>query len=79
MTDNTASMLDDKNLNEDQKEELKRTMSSDQTGRFPATSARGHTPLLVMRDFDSDFIGDEPIKDHSDDELLRKDRLELLK
>jgi hypothetical protein len=44
---------------------------SDQTGRFPVTSSRGHKYLFVLYDYDSNAILAEPIKSRKQDELLR--------
>ena len=52
-------------------EDLKRTISTDQTGRFPVTSARGHKYLFVMYDFDSNYINAIPITSRHEKELIR--------
>ena len=70
-TKNAPSMLEGEDLAPDQKEKLKRVASTDQAGRFPVASARGHTALLAMCDFDSNCIDAEPIKGQSENELIR--------
>jgi hypothetical protein len=44
---------------------------TDQTGRFPVTSSRGHKYLSVLYDYDSNAILAEPIKSRKQEELLR--------
>ena len=43
-------------------EATKRSMYTDQTGRFPITSARGHKYLMVAVELDGNYIDAEPIK-----------------
>ena len=40
----------------------KKTMYSDQTGRFPITSARGNKYIIVAVELDGNFIDAEPLK-----------------
>jgi hypothetical protein len=40
----------------------KKTMYSDQTGKFPITSARGHKYIMVAVELDGNYIDAEPIK-----------------
>ena len=65
------TMAGGENLTETHREELKRVISTDQTGRSPVTPARGHAPLFVMYDYDSSSIDAEPIKGNSAEELMR--------
>lgn len=51
--------------------ELKGIMGTDQTGRFPVTSARGHKYLFIMCDADTNYIQAIPIKSRSAGELTR--------
>jgi hypothetical protein len=44
---------------------------SDQTGRFPVTSSRGHNYLMIGYDHDSNAILAEPMKNRSAAELVR--------
>ncbi len=44
---------------------------SDQTGRFPVTSSKGHKYIMIVYDYDSAAILAEPIKNRSKGELLR--------
>ena len=43
-------------------EDLKGTMSTDQTGRFPITSRRGNSYIMVLYDFDSNVIDAAAVK-----------------
>ena len=45
--------------------------SSDQTGRFPITSNRGSTYVVVFYVFNANYICSVPIKKRSTEELLR--------
>jgi hypothetical protein len=40
----------------------KKTMYSDQTGKFPITSARGHKYIMVAVELDGNYIDAEPVK-----------------
>ena len=44
---------------------------SDQTGKFPCVSSRGYKYIFVMYDYDSNSILSEPIKNRSENELIR--------
>ena len=44
---------------------------SDQTGRFPYTSSRGNQYLMIVYDYDSNAILNEPIKNRTAGELTR--------
>jgi hypothetical protein len=46
-------------------------MYSDQTGRFPVTSSKGNKEIMIVYDYDSATILAEPIKNRTDNELLR--------
>ena len=51
--------------------ELKGIIGTDQTGRFPITSRRGHKYMFILCDMDTDFIYGVPIKSRKTGELLR--------
>jgi hypothetical protein len=44
---------------------------SNQTGRFPVTSSRGNRYIMIVYDYDSTAILAEPIKNRSEQEILR--------
>jgi hypothetical protein len=44
---------------------------SDQTGRFPVTSSRGNQYIMIIYDYNSTAILAEPIKNRSEQEILR--------
>jgi hypothetical protein len=44
---------------------------SDQMGRFPVTSSKGHQYILVVYDYDSNHILAEPLKSRSEHKLVR--------
>ena len=46
-------------------------IGTDQTGRFPTTSARGHKYLFILFDVDTDYIYATPIKSRKASELVR--------
>ena len=46
------------------------TVFSDQTGRFPVMSNKGNTSLMVMYDIDTNYIDAEPLKNHSDSQMI---------
>jgi len=46
-------------------------IASDQTGRFPVTSNRGHAYLALFYIFDPNYIKSVPIRNRSKEELLR--------
>ena len=43
---------------------------TDQTGRFPVTSSRGHQYVMVMYDYDSNSILTEPLKNRTAPAIL---------
>jgi hypothetical protein len=45
-------------------------LSSDQTGRFPTTSTSGHNYLMVVYEYDANFIHAEPLKSRSGPTIL---------
>jgi hypothetical protein len=51
--------------------DLTGTIYSDQTGRFPVTSNRGHAYLVLFYVYNANFITSIPIKNHTKEELLR--------
>ena len=51
--------------------ELKGIMGTDQTGRFPVDSDRGHKYIFMLCDTDVDFIYAVPIKSKKKTELIR--------
>ena len=71
VTEDIESLFKKKNLTDEQKEDLKRMIATDQTGKFPVTSARGHNGLFVMYDYDSNYMNAIPIKGHKTKELMR--------
>ena len=48
-----------------------KTMHSDQTGRFPATSSRGNQYVMVLVEVDGNFIDAEPMKNRSDGAMIK--------
>lgn len=44
---------------------------TDQTGRFPVTSSRGHIYIMVLIDIDRNYIAMEPMKSRETAELIR--------
>ena len=48
---------------------------SDQTGRFPITSARGHAYVVIFYNYDGNHIKSVPIKNRTKEELLRAYKL----
>jgi hypothetical protein len=44
---------------------------SNLTGRFPIQSSRGHQYILTLYDYDSNTISTEPIKNRTDNEMIR--------
>jgi hypothetical protein len=44
---------------------------TDQTGRFPVVSSKGNKYIMILYDYDSNSILDQPIKDRTAPELLR--------
>ena len=51
--------------------ELKKTIYSDQTGRFPVTSSAGHKYIMLMVEIDSNVTLVEPMKSKQDTEMQR--------
>ena len=47
------------------------TLYSDQTGKFPVQSRRGHNYIMVMVEIDSNAVIVEPMKTKSDKEMQR--------
>ena len=52
-------------------QDWKHKTASDQTGRFPLTSRRGHKYIMILYDYDTNYIFAEPIKSRHTDELVR--------
>jgi hypothetical protein len=48
----------------------KEAVYTDQTGRFPANSSRGHKYIMVLVKIDSNFIGAEPMKSKTEDVMI---------
>ena len=48
-----------------------RTARCNAVGRFPLTSKRGNKYIMILYDYDSNFIFAEPIKSRETDELVR--------
>ena len=46
-------------------------IASNQTGRFPVTSNRGHAYVVIFYIYDANYIQSVPIKNRSKEELLR--------
>jgi hypothetical protein len=44
---------------------------TDQTGRFPVVSSKGNTYIMILYDYDSNAILEQPIKDRTAPELLK--------
>jgi len=44
---------------------------TDQTGRFPVTSSRGHRYIMVLIEIDSNYIAMEPMKSRETAEMIR--------
>ncbi|KAL7502280.1 hypothetical protein ACHAXN_001635, partial [Cyclotella atomus] len=44
---------------------------SDQTGRFPVVSSRGHKYIMVLVDIDSNYIAMEPMRSRETAEIIR--------
>ena len=51
--------------------EVQGSTFSDQTGRFPITSSRGHKYIMVLYCYDANAIIAEPIKSRAESELVR--------
>ena len=76
-TGDLSKLFEGDELAAQQREKLKRAASAGQAGRFPTTSAEGHTALLAMFDFGSSYIGAEPTKGSTEGELARASRKRL--
>jgi hypothetical protein len=50
---------------------VRETIFSDQTGKFPKRSQRGHKYIMVMVEIDSNAILVEPMKSRKDEEMIR--------
>ncbi len=48
-----------------------KTMHSDQTGHFPATSSKGNKYIMVLEEVDRNFIDAEPMKDKSEGAMIK--------
>jgi hypothetical protein len=44
---------------------------TDPTGRFPVVSSKGNKYIMILYDYDSNAILEQPIKDRTNPELLR--------
>ena len=62
----TEKLKEDPNI----PESLKNMIASDLPGRYPITSARGNKYLLVLYDYDSNYIMAEPIKSRHTEDLI---------
>ena len=51
-------------------ENLNGMISTDQTGKFPITSGRGNTHIMVLYDHDSNFINATAIKSRLENDLI---------
>jgi hypothetical protein len=54
-----------------QKYDVRETIFSDQTGKFPTQSQRGNKYIMVMVEIDSNAIFVEPMKSRKDSEMIR--------
>ena len=52
-------------------EDLKGIIGTDQTGRFPVVSRRGHKYIFIMYDTDTEYIHAVPIESRKSGELIR--------
>ena len=52
-------------------DDLKQLVAMDLPGRYPITSARGHKYIMVMYDYDTNYINAVPIKSRKSNELVR--------
>ncbi len=46
------------------------TIHTDQSGRFPIQSSRGYTSLMVYYDVDANCIDVQPLRNHSDNQMI---------
>ena len=51
--------------------DLKATISTDQSGRFPITSASGNAYILIMDDYDSNVILTTAIPSRKKEDILK--------
>ena len=58
--------------------DVRSTIFSDQTGRFPTRSQRGNKYLMIMVEIDSNAILVEPLSSRKDAELTRAYRTLML-
>ena len=52
-------------------DDLKNLIAMDMAGRYPVTSARGHKYIMVMYDYDTNYINAVPIKSRKSNELVQ--------
>eukprot|EP00804_Cyclotella_cryptica_P015405 CCRYP_008025-RA/>CCRYP_008025-RA protein AED:0.42 eAED:0.42 QI:0/-1/0/1/-1/1/1/0/193 len=55
--------------------EVRDTIFSDQTGKFPTRSQRGNKYIMVLVEIDSNAILVEPMKSRKDEEMIRRTAL----
>jgi hypothetical protein len=55
----------------DLSDEAKRLMYTDQTGRFPKKSSRGHHYIMVLIEIDSNAILEEAMKNRTTREMIQ--------
>jgi hypothetical protein len=55
--------------------EATKMVHTDQTGRFPVTSSRGHRYIMVLIEIDSNYIAMEPMKSRETAEMIRAYRV----
>ena len=51
-------------------EKMKDRMYTDQTGKFPVRSTRGHQYIMVLINMDSSYISMEPMKNRHSAEMV---------
>ena len=51
--------------------DTKETIYTDQTGKIPVKSSRGHRYIMVMVEIDANYIDAEPTKKRTEDEMTR--------
>ena len=59
--------------------DVRNTVFSDQTGKFPTRSKRGNKYIMVMVEIDSNAIVVDPVKNRTDAELTRAYRAMMLR
>ena len=52
-------------------DDLKNLIAMDMPGRYPTTSARGHKYIMVLYDYDTNYINAVPIKSRKSNELVQ--------